>query len=175
MQPRYYIIDSNGDEHSNLQLFALRQAQKQLRSLRWRVARGRLEQSEIHERCVFLICTIGLSVSQLLGQNNPTPTAERLPDPKTLFRMQMPGFPAGHVSQEQFEELIDAYDACRHFGLNLSGSKHEKVAQLTLARTEQLFEIGTRVWVAVIQSFQQHNQLEGEGRSADEIVRRLRQ
>jgi hypothetical protein len=78
----YYFIDSNGED-TNLQLYSLKQAK-----LYWADLERDLAESEevehFHERCVFVICTMGLSVSQLLGQNNPQPN-ERVPPPSTIF------------------------------------------------------------------------------------------
>lgn len=76
MTRRYYFIDSSGPD-TNLQLYSLIQAKQH-----WSALKKDLEKSEeveqFHERCVFIICTIGLSVSQLLGQNVPNPK-ERMP------------------------------------------------------------------------------------------------
>mgnify|MGYP007053801879 CR=1 FL=1 len=75
---RYYFIDSSGED-ANLQLYSLKQAK-----LQWAALQDDLSVSDqiehFHEKCVFIICTIGLSVSQLLGQNNPAPT-DRVPSP----------------------------------------------------------------------------------------------
>ena len=150
--PRYYYIDSSGED-TNLQLHSLKQAK-----LHWASLERDLSESDevehFHERCVFVICTIGLSVSQLLGQNNPEPS-KRVPSPSAIFESLVDRHGLDPSLKQQFREFIDTYDQCRHFGLTNDGSRHWQVSQVTLAKTRKLYEFGLLVWGTVIDVFRQ--------------------
>lgn len=144
---RYYFIDSSGED-TNLQLYSLKQAK-----LHWLALEGDLAQGDevehFHERCVFIICTMGLSVSQLLGQNNPTPS-DRVPSPAKIFGSFIEEYQLDPVLKDQFQDFIDTYDHCRHFGLTSDGGRHWQVSQVTFEKTRRLYEFGLRVWASVI-------------------------
>lgn len=148
----YYFIDSDG-ENTNLQLYSLKQAK-----LHWASLEGDLSESNqvehFHERCVFIICTMGLSVSQLLGQNNPEPS-ERVPSPYEIFKSLVDKHRLDPNLKEQFKEFIDIYDHCRHFGLTSDGSRHWQVSQVTLDKTRNFYELGLLVWNTVIDIYRQ--------------------
>ena len=143
----YYYIDSCGED-TNLQLYALKQAK-----LYWAALVHDLAQVEdcehFHERCVFIICTMGLSVSQLLGQNNPTP-GKRVPSPGRIFEDLVDRHGLDPLLKQRFQDFIETYDRCRHFGLTNDGSRHWHVSQVTLDRIRELYEFGLLVWATVI-------------------------
>lgn len=144
---RYYFIDSDGED-TNLQLYSLKQAKLHWAALHLDVSDG--DQVEhFHERCVFVICTMGLSVSQLLGQNNPVPGG-RVPSPSKIFESLVDAHGLDPSLKSEFRELMDTYDQCRHFGLTTDGSRHWQVSQVTLDKTQRLYQIGLTVWEAVI-------------------------
>lgn len=145
---RYYFIDSSGED-TNLQLYALKQAKLQWSSLEKDLAEDAEQVEHFHERCVFIVCTIGLSVSQLLGQNNPEPS-KRVPSPADIFSALVERHSLEPELKDRFKEFIDAYDHCRHFGLTVDGSRHWQVSQITLAQTRKLYEFGLIVWDTVI-------------------------
>ena len=156
---RYYFIDSSGED-TNLQLYALKQAKFQWASLQRELSEGdHIE--HFHERCVFLICTIGLSVSQLLGQNNPIPD-ERVPSPKHIFDRLVDLLGLDQALKMRFREFIDTYDHCRHFGLTSDGSRHWQVSQVTLDKTQDLYELGLLIWETVLGVFRRdpHHELD---------------
>lgn len=154
---RYYFIDSSGED-TNLQLYSLKQAKIHWAALQRDLADGG-EVDHFHERCVFVICTIGLSVSQLLGQNNPAPD-ERVPSPKHIFDSLVDRHGLDPTLKVKFKEFIDTYDRCRHFGLTNDGSRHWQVSQVTLDRTRELYEFGLAVWGTVIGIFRRDMQNE---------------
>lgn len=147
---RYYFIDSTGED-TNLQLYSLKQAKLQWAALQDDLSTGD-EVDHFHERCVFLICTIGLSVSQLLGQNNPEPS-KRVPAPKSIFDSLVERHGLDPALKIRFEEFIDTYDHCRHFGLTNDDSRHWQVRQVTLDKTRKVYETGLLVWNTVISIF----------------------
>lgn len=149
---RYYYIDSSGED-TNLQLYSFKQAKLHWSSLERDLA-GSDEVEHFHERCVFVICTIGLSVSQLLGQNNPEPS-KRVPSPYAIFESLVDRHGLDPELKQQFREFIDTYDQCRHFGLTSDGSRHWQVSQVTLDKTRKIYEFGILVWGTVIDVFRQ--------------------
>ena len=154
---RYYFIDSNGED-TNLQLYSLKQAKLHWASLQHDLSVGD-EVEHFHERCVFIICTIGLSVSQLLGQNNPSPT-NRVPSPASIFESLVDTHGLDPGLKLKFHEFISAYDHCRHFGLTTDGSRHWQVSQVTLDKTRKLYEIGLLVWDTVVEVFRRDRENE---------------
>ncbi|AKH69279.1 hypothetical protein IMCC21906_01602 [Spongiibacter sp. IMCC21906] len=150
MTHRYYYIDSSGPD-TNLQLYSLQQAK-----LYWSALEKDLAENDqvehFHERCVFIICTMGLSVSQLLGQNIMEPS-ERVPSPSMIFKSLINKHKLEGSLKEQFREFINTYDHCRHFGLTNDGSRHWEVSQVTLEKTRKMYKFGLLVWETVIGIF----------------------
>ena len=147
---RYYFIDSNGED-TNLQLYSLKQAKLYWQRLEEEL-RETSEPEDLHERCVFVIATLGLSVSQLLGQNNPHP-AKDVPSPWKAFQAIAEDASWTNDFANRFREFIDAYDHCRHFGVTTSNERHDQVASITVDRTRELYTIGLEVWDGVIEYY----------------------
>lgn len=95
---------------------------------------------------------MGLSVSQLLGQNNPTP-GSRVPSPYRIFDYLVEEHQLDSTLKDQFRGFIEVYDHCRHFGLTSDGSRHWQVSQVTLDKTRKLYEFGLLVWATVIEIY----------------------
>lgn len=145
---RYYHLDSSGDEDTNLQLYSLKQAKLQWTELERKVFSGG-SVPNLHERCVFIINILGISVSQLLGQNNPYPT-NRVPTPRDIFKSLVQKHNLSDTLISEFDNFIDAYDSCRHFGLTADGSRHAQVSKFTYEETLNLYNFGLKVWDVVI-------------------------
>ncbi len=148
--PHYYFIDSNG-ENTNLQLYTLKQAKLYWANLERDLSENR-EVDYLHERCVFIICTIGLSVSQLLGQNNPEPS-NQVPSPPIIFNSLVDKHGLDQSLKKKFQDFIKAYDHCRHFGLTIDGDRHLEVFKLSLENTRSIYDFGLFVWNIVIDAF----------------------
>lgn len=144
----YYYIDSDGGDDTNLQLYSLKQAKLYWNLLESEVSSG---QAVVHlpERCVFIINIIGISVSQLLGQNNPKPS-KRVPSPDKIFNSLVDKHKLDPRLKGHFKEFIDTYDHCRHFGLTDDYSRHFQVSQVTFDKTRKIYEFGLLVWDTVI-------------------------
>lgn len=170
MARHYYYIDSCGED-TNLQLYALKQAK-----LYWAALQHDLTQVEdcdyFHERCIFIICTMGLSVSQLLGQNNPTPSG-RVPSPKDIFEALVDKHGLKPELKQVFRDFIETYDRCRHFGLTNDGSRHWHVSQVTLDKTRELYEFGLEVWKAVIDIYRRDPESDLEHLNLDQVEKDL--
>ncbi|WP_431023944.1 hypothetical protein [Halomonas sp. H5] len=145
---RYYHLDSSGCEDTNLQLYSLKQAKLQWDELERKVSNVGLV-SNLHERCVFIIIILGVSISQLLGQNNPYPS-NRVPTPKDIFKSLVQKHSLSDTLISEFENFIDAYNSCRHFGLTTDGSRHAQVSKFTYEETLNLYNFGLKVWDVVI-------------------------
>lgn len=163
---RYYFIDSSGED-TNLQLYSLKQAKLYWTALEHDVSESK-EVAHLHERCVFVICTIGLSVSQLLGQNNPEPT-NGVPSPTTIFKSIVTKHRLDLSLIDQFRDFIDCYDHCRHFGLTRDGTRHSQVGQVTLDKTRELYNFGLLVWSTIIEVFRREPGSELEDFDLDQI------
>ncbi|WP_432695587.1 hypothetical protein ACQUQP_13670 [Marinobacterium sp. YM272] len=170
MTHHYYFIDSSGPD-TNLQLYSLQQAK-----LYWLALENDIEENDqvehFHERCVFIICTIGLSVSQLLGQNIPEPS-ERVPSPSKIFESLVDKHNLHDGLKKQFKEFIDTYDHCRHFGLTNNGSRHWEVSQVTLDTTKRVYEFGLLVWETVIGIYRKDSESELEDLDLEDIEHEL--
>lgn len=151
---KIYAYQESWGFATNLQLYSLRQAYKIWKYLN--KIKDNLSDTKILEICVFITATLGLSLSQLLGQNYPGPhSKEGLPPPKELFKVVMRNY--AHSQKEfesfksRFEELINFYDASRHFGLDKDKKRHDKVAALTIKKTEEFLDTTFEIWDRIIQ------------------------
>lgn len=148
----FYIRDSGGS-FTNLQLYAYRRALEEWDQIRGDYDVHGEDFHELRERCVFAIAALGLSLSQLLGQNNPTPLRTRVPSPRRLFRDVAKELDLGESLIPQFDYLYDFYDAVRHFGKSEDDSKYEKVLELDFPATARCFEIGIEIWSELINAY----------------------
>jgi len=106
---------------------------------------SRLDKSRIREQCVVVIDLLGLSLSQLLGQNVRI-AAEHVPSLKKLLGKVLDRFLPESESRETLEAgfhnfKVD-YDACRHFGQ----PKHETVTSISLKKTRKHVRLALRIW-----------------------------
>jgi hypothetical protein len=146
----YYYRQSWG-VGTNLQLHSLRQAWRLWGDLRKRP--GLLNPSRITEHCVVIIDLLGLSISQLLGQNFSHSLKGKIPSLENLWKSLL-----GVVSLQKdkkksinhrFLEFLAFYDDCRHFG----AVKHDKIDTLTIEATAEYVELALDIWDAVCAHF----------------------
>jgi hypothetical protein len=146
----YYYRSSPGIG-TNLQFYSLRQAWRCWRDLSSQ--KDKLGEGKIRERCVLTVVLLGLSLSQLLGQNTPLTSGSILPPIKllSLFLNQTDISDTKKESlNSRFREFMNAYDACRHFG----PSKYQKIENLDLKATESFFNLTIEIWDIVIGHFE---------------------
>lgn len=144
---RYYHLTSDGPD-TNLQLYSLRQAARYWRALVDEASHGSFV-DYFHERCVFVVCTIGLSVSQLLGQNVPVRT-KRVPSLEAIFQMLAVKHGWDSCLSADFNRFVDRYDQCRHFGLTEGDVRHHETSEVMFDETKWVYEYGLKVWALVI-------------------------
>lgn len=147
----YYSINTDGTCSSNLQLYSLLQAKRYWNALARDYRRHKEATGYLTERCVFIVATLGLSVSQLLGQNDPSPKS-RVATPTEIWKRFVAQHRVTDVSTDEFEQFIDAYNACRHFGVSSGGTGHSRLEQLDFDATRGWYELTLRIWVAVMKA-----------------------
>ncbi|ESY83191.1 hypothetical protein X740_03020 [Mesorhizobium sp. LNHC221B00] len=151
MRP-YYSINTDGTSSTNLQLYALLQARRYWDELAVNYLQDREATTDLIERCVFIVATLGLSVSQLLGQNDPAPPVGRVASPRAIWKRFVVQHHITEVGTDEFDKFIDIYDACRHFGVSPDGLGHARLELLDFEATRRWYEVACRIWLAVIKA-----------------------
>lgn len=145
----YYVRESWGIG-TNLQLHSLRKA--------WRCwldllsKKDSLNESRRRERCVVIVDFLGLSLSQLLGQNVAVPS-KHVPPPQELLPsfLKKTSLPKQQKTSviKRFKQFLAYYDDCRHFG----APKHVRIDNLSLQNTEAFLNLAIEIWDLVIDHF----------------------
>lgn len=149
MNEIYCVRESYGI-YTNLQLFSLRQAWSCWRELKQK--KNKLTEAKCLERYVVVIDLIGLSLSQLLGQNIQH-SSSRIDPPKQLLSrfLNITNY-SDEIKEnliDRFKEFVDFYDGCRHFG----PPKHEILNTLNYHKTELFVNLALEIWNRVINHF----------------------
>ncbi len=149
----FYHLDSSG-EGTNLQLFSIRQAWRY-----WNRLQGKtdyLDASQIRERCVFIVAALGMSVSQLLGQNVEV-LKPRLDVPEYLLTNFLRRTDLSDTQRDdlirRFADFLPFYNDSRHFGKNVGGTKHRRISQLDAKRTGEFVDLTLEIWDTVLLHF----------------------
>lgn len=132
----------------NLQLFALRKAAENWNDLVSSIGKqGKADQEK--EKLVFVLSCLGLSLSQLLGQNNPF-FGEYIPEPRKLLSNIMSEKKIDLTERDKFndsfQEFIKNYDAIRHFGKNEDDQKYKIIDELTINKLKKFVLLTVRIW-----------------------------
>jgi len=151
----YYHLSSEGDD-TNLQLYTLRRAYAEWKTLQ-------VEQKDwgdsllyIKERLVLTTVMFGLSVSQLLGQN-AVEKKRRLDSPKQLLKDilddsdELPEFYKDKIETD-FNEFLKYYDACRHFGVIANDEKWNIIDSLDYLKERKLIAACLRIWRLILRT-----------------------
>jgi hypothetical protein len=145
----YYFRTSPGIG-TNLQLYSLRQAWRCWQDLD--LKKDRLASGKIRERCVVIVDLLGLSLSQLLGQNTPR-NSESVQTPRKLLPLFLEQASLPDAEKENLEErfrgFITVYDACRHFG----PPKYATIDSLNVAKTESFVYLTVDIWNVVLKHY----------------------
>ena len=80
-------LDSTGDlDHTNLQIYSLQKAADAWNELIDAASDAGIEEVDhLLERFAFIVSCFGLSLSQLMGQNCPSPNKEKMDQPGELL------------------------------------------------------------------------------------------
>lgn len=148
-------IEFQCENDINLQLYSLQKAAEEWNDLIYSI-------KEIHgtdlnqrkEKLVFILICFGISLSQLLGQNSPSPDSMRIDDPPVLLNNIL----AKHYIDvderdqlvNQYKDFSKYYNDARHFGLNKGDQKHKKIDQLTVEILDKFRRMTIKIWDGVI-------------------------
>ena len=150
MNESIYCVRESYGIYTNLQLFSLRQAWRCWSELKQ--DKDNLTEEKCLERYVVVIDLLGLSLSQLLGQNIQHSSSRVDPPKQLLSRFLSITTYSDEIKEnliDRFKEFINYYDGCRHFGL----PKHEIINTLTYRKTEQFVNLALEIWDRVINHF----------------------
>lgn len=173
----FCYLDSSGDiEHSNLQLYSLKQA-----SRCWNELVSDLSVysdtaiKDLKERLVFILNCFGLSLSQLLGQNWPSENQEKMDGISSLLSNILK---SSYIKKEDktrlnrgIREIRRVYGAIRHFGKVQDNKNYGIVDGLDLKDLERYRKITIDIWdtVIAIQRSLDLNEIENFGSIADQV------
>ena len=154
---------------TNLQLHSLRKAWRCWKDLQSK--KDSLGESRIRERCVVTVALLGLSVSQLLGQNVPI-NSKDMPPPRRLLQifLNKTSLPKQQKTSviKRYNRFLDFYDDCRHFG----APKHERIGSLSLQDTEDFLYLAIEIWDLVLDRFRRSHNAPLQFKSISEILDR---
>jgi hypothetical protein len=152
-EKKYYcFLDSNGAD-TNLQLYSLKKAYEEWISLTedYKYAGERL--GYLKERLVFVISCIGLSLSQLLGQNAVI-IKQKLDIPDALLAAFLNESKYDRTKKNllnrKFGDFIRYYDACRHFGKVEDDKQWKLLNSIDYNMVEKFMDTALDIWNAII-------------------------
>jgi hypothetical protein len=119
------------------------------------VADGGIENvDQGRERIAFILSCLGLSLSQLLGQNCPSPETDKIDQLGQLLSALLVLASINRTLQKRlnrtFNEFLLYYDAVRHFGKNKDEKHYRMVDQLTLNKLDRFRRMTVEIWDVVI-------------------------
>lgn len=161
MEKSLYCFRQSWGIASNLQLHSLRLAYELWANLQVRrnvptnSGRSALRPARITERCVVIVDLLGLSLSQLLGQNFFSGIDNKVPGPRHLWTsfLGVAEFPNKKDINCKFRQLMNFYDDCRHFGI----PKHCKINELSFELTGEFVKLALDIWDLVCDHFNSKN------------------
>jgi len=156
----YYYLTSEGED-TNLQLYSFRQAKRHWRELCDEYERFGEDAENLTERCVFVLATLGLSISQLLGQNNPN-VQKDVPYPIGVFSDFVDAHGLDPSLKNEFKRFNYFYNGCRHFGRTTSGKGYRGIDELTFQTAKECYEFGLKVWRTVIRVYDREEEADLE-------------
>ena len=162
----FYCRESGGIG-TNLQLHSLREAWRFWQDLQCK--KDSLSESRIRERCVVIVALLGLSVSQLLGQNVSI-NSKDVPAPRTLLQtfLNKTSLPKQRKTSviKRFNHFLNFYDDCRHFG----APKHERIGRLSLQNTKDFLCLTIEIWDLVLDHYRSGHDAILQFRSIFEVL-----
>lgn len=160
---------------TNLQLYSLEKASECWNGLVEEIRSN--EKDEINnytERLAFILSTLGLSLSQLIGQNCPSPEKEKMDKPGEMFSSLVNRACTDRTIRRRlnttFREFLTYYAAIRHFGQNKNDKNYHTVDQLTLAELNRFRQMTIEIWDLVITMYHKNENFTGELSSVSEII-----
>jgi hypothetical protein len=141
--------------HTNLQLESLREAAKRWNELVHEfTTREPAGVDNLTARIAFVLNCLGLSLSQLLGQNSPSPDKDRINEPAALLNSILV---RGNVDRSarrrlnrEFQDFLGYYDTVRHFGQNKDEKNYRTIDKLTVQELDRFRRMTIEVWDVII-------------------------
>lgn len=172
-------LDLSGDlEHTNLQLYSLKKAADAWNELIDAISDSDMaEVDHFRERLAFIMSCFGLSLSQLIGQNCPSPEKDKMDQPGDLLAQVLKRTTADRTTKRQinatFGDFLRYYGAIRHFGRNRDEKNYNLVENLTLVEVDRFRNMTIRIWDLVIGIYRQDptNDIDEDVSSVTGIVR----
>lgn len=163
-------------DDTNLQLYSLEKAAGAWNDLVSAVNElGAKNVDHFTERVAFIISSLGLSLSQLIGQNCPSPRKKEMDQPGEIFSFLVKRACTDRTKQKRlnktFRDFLTYYAAIRHFGKNKNDENYNTVDRLSLAELNRFQKMTLEIWDLVIGMYRQDENLEGELSSVTEIVK----
>ena len=143
-------------ESTNLQLYSLKKAACEWNELVDLIMdHGIGHFDHFKERRVFILSCLGLSLSQLLGQNCPSPEKEKMDNPGVLMGKILKNDHVDRTKRRRlnstFNDFLLYYDAVRHFGENKNQKNYRTIDQLTLKRLNRFVHMTVEIWDIIIE------------------------
>ncbi len=172
-------LDSAGDlEHTNLQIYSLQKAADAWNELLDAASdTGFDEVDHLRERFAFIVNCFGLSLSQLMGQNCPSPNKEKINQPGELLSSLLNRTSVERTTMRQlnntFGDFLTYYGAIRHFGKNIDDRNYKMVQRLTIGEIDRFRKMTIQIWDLVIGIYRQdkENEIDDDVSSVTDVVR----
>jgi hypothetical protein len=175
--PYYCRIYSAGSmPDTNLQLYSLQEAAKGWNELVKEVTtRGNAGVDNLTGKAAFVLSCLGLSLSQLLGQNSPSSDNDKIDEPNDLLNSILVRGDVDRSTRRrlnrEFQEFLPYYDTVRHFGKNRDEKKYRTIEKLTMQELDRFRRMTIEIWDVIIGIYQKDNQDDFKGfRSICEFV-----
>lgn len=148
-----YLDSSFSVESTNLQLYSLKKAYEEWKFLSDNYKQDGDNTENLNERLVFIVSCLGLSLSQLLGQNAVI-IKQKLDRPDALLAafLNESNYERDkkNLLNRKFNTFIEYYDACRHFGRVDGEEQWKKINSLSFDLVESFIQTTLDIWNAVI-------------------------
>jgi len=173
---RYYCrsFSAGSPLSTNLQLYFLQRAAECWNKLDQEITeRGIDGVKDLKEKQGSIIVSLGLTLSQLLGQNSPSPDKIKMDPPGILLSNFLARSKVDRNTQRRlnktFGEFLPYYDSVRHFGINKGENHYQTLERLTLAELSRFCCMSLEVWDAVIAMLRddEQNDLDALGSISD--------
>lgn len=174
----YAHLDSNESlECTNLQIYSLQKAASDWNKLIDLISdRGVDHVDHLRERLAFILSCLGLSLSQLLGQNCPSREKEKMPMPGVLLSNILREAGIDRINKlrlnKTFTSFLTYYGAVRHFGENKDEQNYRTIDQLTPRILDRFRCMTIEIWDIIIAIYKKdpENDL-NDFRSISELVK----
>lgn len=176
---RYYChLATSGDvDSTNLQLYSLQQAARCWNEL----TEDRAHYSSTDdipyytERLAFILTCLGLSLTQLLGQNVPSREKKIMAAAGDLLtallaRAAVDETMKSRLSSE-FQDFLSFYNAIRHLGDSGNGEKYRKLDELAIGDLDRFRQMTVQIWNVAIAMYRNDGESEIHIDAISEVVR----